>query len=379
LKFDRVLCCPECGSKLLYKDGLRYLSDGSTVQRWLCRNCGYRFSEKSFKNCQTTNRSDAHQKAILMEVQRQIEKREAGATEQTAQQDVKGKIVEFLWYLKKNGYNPSTINVYNTWLQTLMKRGANLFDGENVKEVIASTSQWCENTKTNVILAYKLFADYIGLKWNPPRHGYIQRKLPFIPLENEIDALIGGAGKKLATILQLLKETGMRIGEAAQLKWRDIDFERMTVSVNTPEKNSNARIFKVSPKLIAMLNMLPKKTDKVFNGEPRGWRILFLRTRKKLALKLQNPRLLQITFHTIRHWKATMEYHKTKNLLHVQQVLGHKNIQNTMIYTQLLDFEVEDEWHSATAKTVEEAKELIEAGFEYVCDIDGVKLFRKRK
>jgi integrase len=370
------LCCPECGSKLLYRDGFRYLADGSQTQRWLCRNCGYRFGEKSFKNCQTNNRSDAHQKAILMEVQRQIEKREAGATEQ---QDVKGKIVEFLWYLKKNGYNPSTINVYNTWLQTLMKRGANLFDGENVKEVIASTSQWCENTKTNVILAYKLFADYIGLKWNPPRHGYIQRKLPFIPLENEIDALIGGAGKKLATILQLLKETGMRIGEAAQLKWRDIDFERMTVSVNTPEKNSNARIFKVSPKLIAMLNMLPKKTDKVFNGEPRGWRILFLRTRKKLALKLQNPRLLQITFHTIRHWKATMEYHKTKNLLHVQQVLGHKNIQNTMIYTQLLDFEVEDEWHSATAKTVEEAKELIEAGFEYVCDIDGVKLFRKRK
>jgi len=314
-----------------------------------------------------------------MEVEKAIEKREAGATEETAQQDVKGKIIEFLWHLKKNGYNPSTINVYNTWLQTLIKYGANLLDGENVKEVIASTNRWCENTKTNVILAYKLFADYLGLKWNPPRYGYIQRKLPFIPLENEIDALIGGAGKKLATILQLLKETGMRIGEAAQLKWRDIDFERMTVSVNTPEKNSNARIFKVSPKLIAMLNMLPKKNDKVFNGEPRGWRILFLRTRKKLALKLQNPRLLQITFHTIRHWKATMEYHKTKNLLHVQQVLGHKNIQNTMIYTQLLDFEVEDEWHSATAKTVEEAKELIEAGFEYVCDIDGVKLFRKRK
>jgi len=374
-----LLCCPECGSKLLYKDGIRYLADGSQTQRWLCRNCGYRFSEKSFKNCQTNNRGDAHQKAILMEVEKAIEKREAGATEETAQQDVKGKIIEFLWHLKKNGYNPSTINVYNTWLQTLIKYGANLLDGENVKEVIASTNRWCENTKTNVILAYKLFADYLGLKWNPPRYGYIQRKLPFIPLENEIDALIGGAGKKLATILQLLKETGMRIGEAAQLKWRDIDFERMTVSVNTPEKNSNARIFKVSPKLIAMLNMLPKKNDKVFNGEPRGWRILFLRTRKKLALKLQNPRLLQITFHTIRHWKATMEYHKTKNLLHVQQVLGHKNIQNTMIYTQLLDFEVEDEWHSATAKTVEEAKELIEAGFEYVCDIDGVKLFRKRK
>jgi hypothetical protein len=32
-----------------------------------------------------------------------------------------------------------------------------------------------------------------------------------------------------------------------------------------------------------------------------------------------------------------------------------------------------------TAETVKEAKELIEAGFEYVCEIDGLKLFKKRK
>jgi len=28
---------------------------------------------------------------------------------------------------------------------------------------------------------------------------------------------------------------------------------------------------------------------------------------------------------------------------------------------------------------LEEAKELIEAGFKYVCEMDGYKLFRKRK
>ncbi|MEM3692769.1 MAG: hypothetical protein QXI39_01950 [Candidatus Bathyarchaeia archaeon] len=32
-----------------------------------------------------------------------------------------------------------------------------------------------------------------------------------------------------------------------------------------------------------------------------------------------------------------------------------------------------------TTSSVEEAKPLIEAGFDYVCDIDGIKLFRKRK
>src|SRR3990170_4543712 len=38
--------CPECGSQNVYRDGFRYLVDGSSVQRWLCRNCAYRFSEK---------------------------------------------------------------------------------------------------------------------------------------------------------------------------------------------------------------------------------------------------------------------------------------------------------------------------------------------
>ena len=31
------------------------------------------------------------------------------------------------------------------------------------------------------------------------------------------------------------------------------------------------------------------------------------------------------------------------------------------------------------AKTVKEASELVESGFDYVCDVDGYKLFRKRK
>jgi hypothetical protein len=74
-----------------------------------------------------------------------------------------------------------------------------------------------------------------------------------------------------------------------------------------------------------------------------------------------------------------MEYYKTKDILHVKQLLGHKSINNTLIYTQLVKFETEDHFHSATAESVEEARDLIEAGFEYVCDIDGIRLFRKPK
>lgn len=73
-----------------------------------------------------------------------------------------------------------------------------------------------------------------------------------------------------------------------------------------------------------------------------------------------------------------MEYHRTKDILHVMRLLGHKNIANTLIYTQLVEFE-SDEYCSAVANNVDEAKKLIEAGFEYVCSHKDEMLFRKRK
>jgi hypothetical protein len=73
-----------------------------------------------------------------------------------------------------------------------------------------------------------------------------------------------------------------------------------------------------------------------------------------------------------------MTYHKTKDILYVKQQMGHKKIETTMIYTQLIDFN-EDEWVSAVAKNVKEACQLIEQGFEYVTEFETVKLFRKPK
>jgi hypothetical protein len=37
--------CPKCSSKNLWRDGLRYPMFGSPIQRWLCRDCGFRFSD----------------------------------------------------------------------------------------------------------------------------------------------------------------------------------------------------------------------------------------------------------------------------------------------------------------------------------------------
>ena len=62
----------------------------------------------------------------------------------------------------------------------------------------------------------------------------------------------------------------------------------------------------------------------------------------------------------------------------VKTKLGHKEINKTLFYTQLFDFE-EDEYIVKGAETKEQAMKLIEGGFEYVTEIDNAKLFKKRK
>jgi integrase len=289
-------------------------------------------------------------------------------------------LLNFLFWMKREGLSEKTIVLYGGKLRLLLKLGASLDDPETVKEVLAKnkrSSRWL----ALAVAAYSKFLKYKGLSWEPPKVEET-RKLPFIPLESELDALIAGCGRKTATLLQLLKETGMRVGEALRLRWPDIDFERNVVILNEPEKKSNPRAFKVSSKLIEMLKALPKTGVKVFPAKYHSINETFLASRKRLAEKLNNPRLLRITFHTFRHWKATMEYHKTRDILRVKELLGHRDIDNTMLYVQVektLFEDDNDEFIVKTAKDPVEIKSLLEVGFQYVCEKDGLMFFRKRK
>ncbi len=125
---------------------------------------------------------------------------------------------------------------------------------------------------------------------------------------------------------------------------------------------------------MAMLSSLPRESDRVFPGDLH----VFRRYRNRMAQKHGNPRLNQITFHTFRHWKAAMEYYRTKDILHVMELLGHRDIKTTLIYTQLVSFEG-DNYYVKTSRMLEEDEELLKAVFEYVTERDGVKIYRKRK
>jgi integrase len=324
------------------------------------------------------------------------EKQVAGASpHQTA--DIKGKIIEYLFHLQKEGLREPTIDQKNQLLRRLLSLGADLDDPDTVKAAVARL-QGSESYKLLLCLAYEGFAKYHGISWTRPNYRQSET-LPFIPHEVEIDSLIAGTDRKTSALLRLLKETAMRLGEAWQLEWKHLDIQNRVVTCNNPEKHSRPRIFTVSADLTQMLDKLPKVNQYIFGSgrkvqqgtaDPRFHMKLLLRQKAKLtkqrervAAKLQNPRIKEINYHTLRHWKATTLYHQTKDILHVMKFLGHKGPKNTLIY---IDLETAcfpnggDDYVGKTAKTSVEGLSLIEAGFEYVCTSpDGTMLFRKRR
>ncbi len=185
----------------------------------------------------------------------------------------------------------------------------------------------------------------------------------------------------MATVLELLKQSAARRPEAWQLKWSDIDFKTKTIHITT-RKGGNPRIVRINDKLIAMLNRLPRKSQRAFTYKNSTYMSkTFRKQRKRAVQKLGNPRIKRIHFHTLRHWRATMEYHRTKDILHVMQFLGHKRIENTLRYIQLeqMLYKESDDYICKVANNVKEAKDLIETGFDHICEYQDKKLFKKPK
>jgi integrase len=392
-----MLVCPECGNKKTWKDGLRYVQD-TPIQRFLCRSCGYRFSQttlnryKDPEGVQNVHRMPLNMPSSLLSNRQICVTKTSGAknlvkvetrTEtalRESTQDTKGQIVSFAWHLKKLGRSNATIKTYTKNVQNISKYG-NINDPESIKLAIATHFK-DRNTKRLACYAYDAFLKFLGIQWEKPDYRQ-EHKRVFIPTEQELQTVINTGRKRSIVFSLFLYETGARVNEAERLEWTDLDRERNKVTVKA-SKNGNARIVTVSKHLMDLLFSLPKTEKTVFpKRSPSARQTGFYSRMKNLARVHQNPRFLKIHRHTFRHCKALREYDKTKNILHVKKVLGHKSIMTTQRYVELYeeiygDMKPEN-YICETASNVKEAKKLVESGFEYVCEIEGEQLFRKCK
>jgi len=296
----------------------------------------------------------------------------------------------------RNQLKASTISARSKALQSI-NNAVHLRDAHsNILNVTAVTA-YLVGASLHKNRAYKLVQDlnsfykWKKLQWQPLRVRR-ERSQPFLPRLADIVLLIDAiANRRLATFLQLLKETCMRCGEAWMLSWDDVDFKSRLVSVRHPEKGSQSRTLRVSQRLVDMLNSLSRDSSCVFHGAYddeyktmkglESFRRLFERHRKRIAATHPESNVGKIHFHSLRTWRATMQYLKTRDLEAVMALLGATNPLHARRYVRLAQALClrEDDYVTARATTPDEVEELAREGFTFVSEIGGVQVFRKER
>jgi len=289
------------------------------------------------------------------------------------------RIFRTLWELKKAGQSEDTLRAKGDRLRYLA-RHADLGDQEAVRGFIANQASWSNAYKQGVAYAYDSYVKVNGLQWDLPRFR-IEDRLPRIPTEERINQVIVRARGKYVLVFSILRDTGMRPIELERTRARDIDPERGTITVRTA-KGGAGRTVQVRRQTLALLKEYLGKHNFGINDQPFPRRKKmtgrWVRLRNTVAEKLMDPAFRTIRLYDLRHFAATMTYHKTRDILYTQRLLGHRSLKSTLRYVQLIAFK-DDDYTSAVARTLEETRQLVEAGFEYVTEMEGARVFRKRK
>lgn len=180
------------------------------------------------------------------------------------------------------------------------------------------------------------------------------KKLPVVLTNDEQLALLNQPNPRYPTgqrnhlILKIMLDTGLRASEATHLKWNHIDLMSGKLMVREG-KGSKDRTLWLSEDDLELLQEwkerqvleIDKKCDYIFTtlkGAPIQNR--YLRKMVKRYSKKANIDK-NVSPHTLRHTFATDLYRETKNIRLVQKALGHSDISTTMIYTHIVDEELE--------------------------------------
>jgi len=170
-----------------------------------------------------------------------------------------------------------------------------------------------------------------------------KEKLPVILSRDEVKRMIYGTKNiKHRLVLMFLYYAGMRLNEVRNIKWEDIDFDRELIHIKVA-KGEKERVVFLHPEL--------RKTLEFYGVRDYGYVFISQRGRKyspksiQLIVKHAAERekiKKKVTPHTLRHSFATHLLEGGADIRYIQQLLGHKNLKTTQIYTHVANREIKE-------------------------------------
>lgn len=193
----------------------------------------------------------------------------------------------------------------------------------------------------NSIMSLMLFSELVlGKKLKNDYLRKIKRssKLPDVLSIEEVKKVIGAVENiKHKAILSLIYSCGLRINECINIKLSDIDSSRMLIKI-VQSKGKKDRYVQLSPKLLELLRIYYKShkpKEYLFQGQFKDeYSARSIQNILKRALNKCNIKK-RITAHSLRHSFATHLVEQGTDIRIIQEILGHKDIRTTQIYTHI--------------------------------------------
>ncbi|MBU2997343.1 site-specific integrase [Cellulophaga baltica] len=165
-----------------------------------------------------------------------------------------------------------------------------------------------------------------------------EKKLPVVLSIDEVKQIFDNIHNlKHKTLLSLIYSAGLRIGEATNLKLKDIDSKRMLIHIQGA-KGKKDRYTLLSEMFLELLRVYYKQykpTNYLFEGQYGGQ---YSSSSAQKVLKNVVDKVgirKKITLHSLRHSFATHLLENGTDIRYIQELLGHSSPKTTMIYTHV--------------------------------------------
>ncbi len=206
-----------------------------------------------------------------------------------------------------------------------------------------------------------------------------ERKLAKIPKAEVAQAVIEAMGGQSKNFYRLIMETGLRFGEALNLRWSQVDLEGRKLVMEKSEKRSEGSILPLSDLAVEALihqKQLTGGGPQVFTVKKKTLLKVLKRAKEKMK-HLDGAELVNAK--NLRHLFATRLYAQTKDLVYVQRMLRHRSILTTQRYIHMVTARKAYDVKAIPLYDKETIKTLLEQGYELAVQTKDTIFLRRLK
>ena len=289
-------------------------------------------------------------------------------------------------------YSPRTEKTYIQWIKRYIffhdKRHPKDMGAQEINAFLSwlATSQKVSAATQNQALNALVFLYHQVLKIDPGDFGEVVRakkkkRLPVVLGRDEVQAVLSNLHGDWWLVVSLLYGSGMRLMEGIKLRVKDLDFERLEVTVREGKGGYDRRTM-LPQSLVEPLQKHLRKVKAIHDddlaagygevwlpgalsrkypnaGREWGWQYVFpasRRSRDPESGEIRRHHTFETNIqkavkaavreagitkrvgpHTFRHCFATHLLEAGYDIRTVQELLGHKDVKTTMIYTHVLN------------------------------------------